>query len=350
MPLRPDEVSIAENGIDLRLKTNVSAIDARSRARSRSPMESKFHTTGCCSQPAPNRFACRFPVSTSRMCARLRTLADCRAIIARAGTARRVVVIGASFIGLEVAASLRARVIEVHVVAPEKIPMEHILGPPDGQVRACAARGSMASFFISEDAATAIDGKQMKLSGGALEADLVVAGVGVRPRIALAEKAGLTIDRGVAVNAFLETSDPSILAAGDIARWPDSHSGEAIRVEHWVVAERQGQAAALTLLGQREKFTAVPFFWSQHYDAPERKNPGHRGSPSRRRVRSGRLSNRRHIESPGWAAPIWSGSGRTCRQPRRLIAGHAMCHVGVEISLAAASSRNCRAPNPPDWR
>jgi NADPH-dependent 2,4-dienoyl-CoA reductase/sulfur reductase-like enzyme/nitrite reductase/ring-hydroxylating ferredoxin subunit len=266
IPLRPDSY-YAENGIDLRLKARVTAIDVGAREVALGNGDKiRYDRLLLATGAEPVRLT--IPGAELPHVHVLRSLADCRAIIALSAAARRVVVLGASFIGLEVAAALRARQLEVHVVAPEKRPMERILGPQMGDfVRALHEEHGV--IFHLEESAKAIDGKQVILSTGkTLAADIVVAGIGVRPRTQLAEAAGIALDRGVLVDACLKTSVPEIFAAGDIARWPDPHTGDNIRVEHWVVAERQGQTAALNMLGRRERFAAVPFFWSQHYELP----------------------------------------------------------------------------------
>ncbi|HTY50876.1 MAG TPA: FAD-dependent oxidoreductase [Steroidobacteraceae bacterium] len=196
----------------------------------------------------------------------LRTFTDARALVAQLTSARTAIVAGASFIGLEVAASLRKRGLAVHVVAPDAVPMARVLGPEVGRYIQGLHQAHGVTFHLGTTIAAAAGGSFTLADGQQVEADLVVAGVGVRPAVQLAQRAGLAVEDGVMVDEYLQTSAAGVYAAGDLARWPDPHSGERLRVEHYVLAQRQGQTAARNLLGRREKFDAVPFFWSQHYD------------------------------------------------------------------------------------
>jgi len=267
VPLK-DERFYAENNIETRLGVAILGTDVRAGEvviadGERIPYDRLLLATGA----EPIRLT--IPGADHPHVHTLRSFADCQSIIESAKSSRRAVVIGASFIGLEVAASLRERDLEVHIVAPDKRPMEHVFGPKMGDfVR--SLHESHGVIFHLEDKVISIDDKSIHLekAGTINDVDLVVVGIGVRPRLALAERAGLKLDRGVVVNQYLETSAAGIFAAGDIARWPDPYSGETIRAEHWVVAERQGQVAARNMLGFRTPFADVPFFWSQHYDIP----------------------------------------------------------------------------------
>ncbi|HML14159.1 MAG TPA: FAD-dependent oxidoreductase [Xanthobacteraceae bacterium] len=266
MPLRPPEF-YRDRGIDLRQQSEVASLDPRGRSVNLKDGTSLlFDKLLLATGAEPIRLD--IPGANVPHVFVLRSLGDSRAIIECAKGAKRALVLGASFIGLEAAAALRARDLEVHVAAPEKAPLERVFGAEMARfVRALHEEHGVV--FHMEQKATAIDGARVRLeSGQSLDADLVIVGIGVRPRTVLAERAGLEIDRGVSVNEYLQTSAPDIFAAGDIARWPDPYSGGRLRIEHWVVAERQGQTVARNMLGAGEKFTQVPFFWSQHYDVP----------------------------------------------------------------------------------
>jgi NADPH-dependent 2,4-dienoyl-CoA reductase/sulfur reductase-like enzyme/nitrite reductase/ring-hydroxylating ferredoxin subunit len=269
MPLRPPEFYEGAK-IELRLGARATSIDTAARKVTLAsgealPFDALLLATGA----DPVRL--NVPGGELPHVHYVRSLADSRAIIGRVAAtgdgkgARRAVVAGASFIGLEVAASLRARGLEVHVVAPSR-PLERVLGPEVGDfVRALHEEHGVV-FHIGKVPARIAEAEVALSDGTSLPADLVVAGVGVRPSVELAERAGLATDGGVLVSENLETSAPGIYAAGDIARYPEPQTGKRIRVEHWVVAQRQGQAVARNMLGRRTPFVEAPFFWSQHYD------------------------------------------------------------------------------------
>jgi NADPH-dependent 2,4-dienoyl-CoA reductase/sulfur reductase-like enzyme/nitrite reductase/ring-hydroxylating ferredoxin subunit len=263
LPLRPLSF-FQEQRIEVRLGTRVSGLDVIGRTLSLGDggtlaWDALLLATGA----DPIRLSA--PGADQPHVHTLRTLADCRGIIAAAEKGRRAVVVGASFIGMEVAASLRARGVEVHVVAPEAQPFARTLGPELGAFLRAVHEERGVVFHLGQTV-TAVGARDVTLSGGGtLPADLVVVGIGVRPAIELAEKARLSVDRGVLVDERLQTSAAGVYAAGDIARYPYG-TGERVRVEHWAVAQRMGRVAALNILGRGVKFTAAPFFWSTQYD------------------------------------------------------------------------------------
>jgi NADPH-dependent 2,4-dienoyl-CoA reductase/sulfur reductase-like enzyme/nitrite reductase/ring-hydroxylating ferredoxin subunit len=263
IPLRPPEF-YREQKIDALTNTTVTGIDPKTKEVALSDGRSLGYgalmlATGA--QPVH----LTIPGADLPHVCYLRTLTDSRRIIEKAKNATHAVVIGSSFIGLEVAWSLRERKLEVAVVGKGSVPLGKVLGTKMGNLVRETHEAHGVKFHLGRRP-TAIRDRYVELDDGTkLNCDLVVVGIGVRPDIHLAEQTGIATDNGVLVNKYLETNVPGIFAAGDIARWPDPRAG-LIRVEHWVVAQRQGQTAARNILGAREPFTLPSFFWSNHFD------------------------------------------------------------------------------------
>jgi apoptosis-inducing factor 3 len=260
MPLASDE-DLSKREIEVLTGERVNAID---RERSQVVLESGGRigydslllATGA--EPIP------LPVPGAERGHLLRTMDDADGVIAAAAGARTAVVVGAGFIGLEVAASLTKRGLEVTVVALETEPLELVMGPELGAAIRADHETNGVRFRMGSSVVRVEPDSVVIDDGSSIPADLVVIGIGVRPRTSLAAEAGLAVDDGVVVDDRLRTSDPAILAAGDVARFP--HDDELIRIEHWVVAERQGQVAADVIIGDDAAYADVPFFWSVHFD------------------------------------------------------------------------------------
>ncbi len=265
MPLR-SQAFYEEHDIELITGTQVTGIDSEGRAVALEDGRSIGYDALLLAPGAEPR---RLPIPGSDQphVHYLRTLEDSRSIISALDRTNHAIVIGAGFIGLEVAASLRQREIPVTVVAPEDIPLVPIIGETMGRFVQQLHEEHGVEFRLGKTVSEIKTEEVVLDDGSTLPADLVVIGVGVVPNTALAEQAGLNVDNGVVVDDRLRSSDPNIWAAGDVASYPDQNSGR-VRIEHWVLAERQGQAAARNILGHDTSFTDPPFFWSQHYDIP----------------------------------------------------------------------------------
>jgi NADPH-dependent 2,4-dienoyl-CoA reductase/sulfur reductase-like enzyme/nitrite reductase/ring-hydroxylating ferredoxin subunit len=199
----------------------------------------------------------------------LRSLEDATRIIAAAGQASRAVVVGASFIGMEAAYSLRKRGLQVTVAAPGAVPFARQLGPEIGRVIQGVFEAHGVGFRLGTRVSRLTGEQKVKAvvldSGETLPADLVVAGVGVKPATEFLQGVDLNPDGSVTVDKYLKAAD-GLYAAGDIARFPDWRTGEAIRIEHWRLAQQQGRVAAHNMAGKPAEFRAVPFFWSELFE------------------------------------------------------------------------------------
>jgi apoptosis-inducing factor 3 len=267
MPLRDDEFYAAQR-IEIERGRRVTRLDAAARTITLDDGSTLGYTaaivaTGC----SPRRLD--VPGADLRNVFTLRSFDDADAIIAASNGARRAIVVGASFIAMEAACSLRLRGLDVTVVAPDSVPFAKTLGAEIGGLFRSEHEKHGVMFRLGNGVAS-IEGKDsvetvVLENGERLEADIVVAGIGVTPITDFIE--GVEIDErgGILVDASMRAAD-GLYAAGDIAAFPDARTGERIRIEHWRTALQLGRIAARNVAGSRAMYDAIPFFWTQQFD------------------------------------------------------------------------------------
>ena len=264
-----DESFYSEHDIELRLGTTAVELNASSKELTlgngdRLSYDRLLLATGS----EPRRLA--IPGAELDGVLYLRSVHDSDALRERLDRGGAVVVVGAGWIGAEVAASARQRGLEVTIIEPASVPLERVMGAEVGAIYRDihtdhGVEMLMGTGVEAFEGETAVE--RVRTSDGRLiECDFVVVGVGVAPRIQLAERAGLEVDNGILVDEHLETSMPGVFAAGDVANARHPFYGERIRVEHWANALHQGPAAARGMLGQADPFDRLPYFFSDQYE------------------------------------------------------------------------------------
>jgi len=264
-----DEGFYADNHVELLTGTRVVSFDPGAREVTLAGGSSMAYSRLLLSTGAAPR---RLPLPGADLpgVRYLRTMGDSQALRAAILAASRVVVIGAGWIGSEVAASARQLGAEVAVVAPEAVPLERVLGPLVGGVYRDLHDEQGVDLHLSTQVEAIVGNGGARgvraTDGSLIEGDLVVVGVGVAPRDELAREAGLSLENGIVVDEFLRTSAPDVFAAGDVAATWNTMYHRRIRMEHWANALNQGQCAARNMLGQDTPYAKLPYFYSDQYD------------------------------------------------------------------------------------
>jgi 3-phenylpropionate/trans-cinnamate dioxygenase ferredoxin reductase component len=267
-----DEGFYAEKDIELMTGTRVESVDPGAHEITLQegrilPYSRLLLTTGAAPRTLSSQ---QMPGADLQGVRYLRERADSDALRSAITSAQRVVVIGSGWIGSEVAACARQLGAEVAIIGPEPVPLVRVLGPDIGGVyRDLHAEHGVELHLSTQVEAIVGNGAAQGVrttKGSVVEGDLVIVGIGVAPRDELARAAGLSIENGIVVDEFLQTSAPDIFAAGDVAAAWNTRYNTRIRMEHWANALNQGPAAALNMLGQETAYTKLPYFYSDQYD------------------------------------------------------------------------------------